>query len=160
MEIALAVVAALSIPFAVIAFVFFHDRWMHEGVTVFKRRGVLRSGTAAPARVLSTEALPKSYGRGSGATGAYSIVYEVLPPGAAPFRAKGVEVMTFVEEDANLSAARQPAQGGTGATVQVKFDPQSHLVVLVRVDAKKWERERAAAKQEAQNALLRQRPSG
>jgi hypothetical protein len=148
----------LATPFMLVAFFFFHDLWMHEGVTVFKRRRALRSGTAAPARILSADMLDKTIGRLSGIAAAYSIVYEVLPPGAPPFRARGIEVMTLAEEDANLRGAS--ALDGKGVTVHVKFDPQSHIVVLVRVDAKKLERQREAAKREAQDALLRGKPRG
>jgi hypothetical protein len=152
------VLLALAIPFTLIAFFFFHDLWMYEGVTVFKRRRVLRSGTAAPARVLSVDVLDKAIGRLGGIASPYSIVYDVLPPGEQPFRAKGIEVMTDAEGDANLGAARGAALDGTDVTVQVKFDPESHLVVLVRVDAKKWKQKHEAARRKAQDALLRGGP--
>ena len=145
------VLLVLATPVTLIAFFFFHDLWMHEGVTVFKRRRVLRSGTAAPARILSADMLNKTIGKLSGIAAAYSIVYEVLPPGAPPFRARGIEVMTFVEKDANVP-------DGASVTVQVRFDPRSHLVVLVRVDIKKWALAREAARRKAQDALLRGGP--
>jgi len=153
---ALAVLQSLALAFAVMGFIFFFiDLRVHGGVTIFKRRHVLRSGTSAPARILSDEMLDKRVVRFGALRSAYSIVYEVLPPGGQPFRAKGIEVMTLVEDNANLRAARRAALDGTGVTVQVRFDPQSHVVVLVRVDAKKWEREHEAARQKAKESLLR-----
>jgi hypothetical protein len=149
-------IGPVAVAFALVAFFFFYDVWMHGGVTVFKRRSVLRSGTAAPARVVSADMqVNKSIKGWNGSASAYSIVYEVLPPGAPPFRAKGVEVMTLQEDNANLRAALRVAMDGTHPTVQVKFDPQSHLVVLVRVDAKKWQQQHDAAMREAREALQR-----
>jgi hypothetical protein len=40
--ITLGVLLALATPLTLIAFFFFHDLWMHEGASVFKRRRVLR----------------------------------------------------------------------------------------------------------------------
>ena len=147
------VLTVVATPLTLLAVVFFYDRWMHEGVSFFTRRRVLRLGTAAPARILSVEMLTKTIAGASGFASASSIVYEVLPPGASPFRAKGIEVMTVAEETANLGAARN-------VTVQVKFDPQSHLVVLVRTNTKKSKRDSEAARREAQDALLRGEPPG
>jgi hypothetical protein len=154
-------IACVAGAFAFVGSVlFFFDLRAHEGVTVFARRRVLRSGTAAPARILSDEMLDKSVVRFGTLPAAYSIVYEVLPPGEQPFRAKAIEVLTDVEHEANLRAGRGGASLGTDVSVRVKFDPKSHLVVLVRVDAKRWKKEQEAERRKATEALLRERPRG
>ena len=143
----------LGIPSMLFAYFFFQDLWMHQGVNLFKRRRVLKSGTAAPARIVSAEMRDKVIGGLRGPASPYAIEYEVLPPGGAPVRATGIEVMTLREDHANLRAARRD-----GRNVQVRFDPQSKLVVLVRVDLKKGEKEHDATMQkarEARDALLR-----
>jgi hypothetical protein len=106
---------------------------------------VLRSGQAASARVLSST-LRVGRSTGSKYNGAYSIIYEVTPPGGATFRAKATEVMFFSEASANLEA---------GGTVNVRFDPADHTVVLVRVDPKPVAHQREAERRAREEALLR-----
>jgi hypothetical protein len=75
--------AFMLLVFSVIGAAFFCvDLWLHEGVSIFKRRRVLRSGMAAPALILSADSLGRGIGRGQGLSSAYSIVYEVLPTDA------------------------------------------------------------------------------
>jgi hypothetical protein len=138
------VLLSISFPFAISYFI---DARLHEGVNMFTRRRVLRQGVAASARVLSSTMLMKP--TGSKFSAAYSIIYEVTPPGAAPFRAKGIEVMFFSEHDANRLRE--------GETVNVRFDSASQTVVLVRVDAKQAQRDKEAALRAKEEALLRGR---
>jgi hypothetical protein len=154
--------AFMLLVFSVIGAVFFCvDLWLHEGVSIFKRRRVLRSGMAAPALILSADSLGRSIGRGQGLSSAYSIVYEVLPTDAPPFRARGVEVLTSGEYNANIIGALQTALAGTSATVQVRVDPERKVIVLVRRGgANRLEQEQRAAKRKAQDALLRGGPPG
>jgi hypothetical protein len=133
---------AISVP---IAISYSLDRNAHEGVDWFARRRVLRSGQAADAKVLSSELMVgKNVGGNHG--GAYSIVYEVMPPGDAPFRKKATEVMYFSEARANLEVGR---------IVQVRFDPETQVVVLVRVSAESARAQADAERREREERLLR-----
>jgi hypothetical protein len=123
------------------------DHRLHEGVNWFKRRRVLSQGVGASAKILSATMLMKA--TGSRLKSAWSIVYEVLPEGEAPFRAKGVEVMYRGESAGNRVRA--------GETVDVKFDPVDHTVVLVRADPKQLLRQREVELKEREEALLKGR---
>lgn len=120
------------------------DRRAHEGASWLRRRRVLRRGVEAAAKVLSTNVLAKWTGtNGLGR----SIVYEVLPPPpAAPFRARGIEVMYSHDLRANPLLP--------GSTVTVRYDPDDLLVVLVWLRAADVERARAAAVHAQEEALL------
>ncbi len=83
-------------------------------------------------------------------TSAYSVVYEVHPPGGAPFRARGIEVMYFSEERANNLTPP--------STVQVRFDPVDHTVTLVRVKAQDAQAQDEARRRAREEALLRGQP--
>jgi hypothetical protein len=121
------------------------DLRLHEGVSVFKRRRVLRRGIEADATILSsTMSMRTTLSR---FTDAYSNVYEVHPSGAPPFRAKGIEVMSFSESSDN-----RLEQNGR---VRVRYDPDDHTVVIVRVDRQKVQREREQAQRAREEALLR-----
>jgi hypothetical protein len=122
------------------------DVRLHEGVSLFKRRRVLKNGTIAEATILSCEVLMKN--TGSRYRSAYSIVYEVHVPGGGCFRAKGIEVMLFSESTANRLS--------TGERVEVRYDSETRLVVLVRVDRKKVDRDREAARRAKEEKLLRE----
>jgi hypothetical protein len=146
--------AISSLAFVVMGSIFFFlDLRVHEGVSFFKRRSVLRAGVAAPARILADKMLNKSVARTGTPRSAYAIDYEVLPPGAPPFRAHGVEVLTMLEDRANLQASRRGALDGTDVTVPVRFDPKSNVVVLVRADTAAYERDVEARRQEAKESL-------
>jgi hypothetical protein len=118
------------------------DRKAHEGVDWFKRRRVLRSGQEAEAQVLSSTVVEGTstapYKR------AYSIVYEVTPAGAAPFRARAIEIMYPGEARANVEE---------GQRVQVRFDPADRTVVLVRPKPNHGAHD--AARRAKEDALLR-----
>ena len=135
---------ALSFAFPVVVS-YWLDRRAHDGVDWFKRRRVLARGQVAEARILSSSLVPTKT-TGSKLSGAYSIVYEVRPDGAAPFRTKAIEVMFFSEARANLVE---------GSTVEVRFDPGDHTVVLVRADIGKLQSDRDAARRAKEDALLR-----
>jgi hypothetical protein len=135
---------AISIPIVVS---YLLDRRTHDGIDWFKRRRVLKEGQAADARVLSSTLVIGKNAGGSKYQGAYSIVYEVLPAGAAPFRAKAIEVLYFSEASANRLT--------TGQIVHVRFDPADQTVVLVRVDPRNADRNREAERIAKENALLR-----
>jgi hypothetical protein len=126
------------------------DRHLHEGVAMFKRRRVLRQGIEASAKVLSRNV--KMTAVNLRQRTAYSLVYEVSPPGEAPFRAKGVEIMYFMETKDN--------ELREGSTVKVKYDPADKTVVLVRVDSKQLFRDRQAAVKAREEALLKGRDDG
>ena len=136
------VVGSISLPM-VIGYII--DARLHEGVNMFRRRKVLRTGVEAQAQVLSSTILMKA--TGSRLDSAYSVVYEVKPPNAAPFRAKAIEVM-FPSEVSNNHLRE-------GQTVTVRYDPADQLVVLVRVDPKQALAAREAALREKEEALLR-----
>jgi hypothetical protein len=135
----------LAIPISISYWI---DIRLHDGVNVFRRRRVLRSGTSAEATILSSEMLMK--GTGSKYKAAYSNIYEIHQPSGGSFRAKGVEVMFFSEAGTNRLRA--------GEEVQVKFDPGDHTVVLVRVDSKKVDQDRETARKAKEEALLRGAP--
>jgi hypothetical protein len=128
-----------------LGFAYWFDRRLHDGVSVFKRRRVLRRGIAADATILSSTMTMRT--TGSRFKAAYSIVYEVHPSGAPPFRAKGIEVMYFSESNDNRLDANE--------RVRVRYDPDDHTVVIVRVDRKKVQREREQAQRAREEALLR-----
>lgn len=129
----------LSAAFPVVV-AFFIDLRLHEGVSWFTRRSVLRTGRAATAKVLSSSVLLRQTGRRYAS--AHSIVYEVLPEGEAPFRAKGIEVLTLSE------SVRE------GASVEVRFDAARKIVVLVRPDPAQVLAAREAARLEREKQLL------
>lgn len=131
----------LSAAFPVVVS-YFIDVRLHEGVGWFTRRHVRRTGVAAKAKVLSMAVLPRQTGRRY--ESAHSMVYEVTQDGQAPFRAKGIEVLTTSE----AVRARE------GTVVDVRFDPASKVVVLVRVDAAQLLAEREAARVEREKKLL------
>ncbi len=79
------VLLSISFPM-VISYVI--DVRLHEGVNMFRRRRVLRTGVEAKAQVLSATMLMKA--TGSKFQSAYSIVYEVQPPDGSPFRANAL----------------------------------------------------------------------
>ena len=99
------------------------DRRLH-GVDCFTRRRVRLRGARAQAEVLSCEPVAgysvHQYAAPS------SLVYEVRPDGAAPFRAKSVEQLQV-----NATTALDVR---VGSSVNVRFDPVSHVVVLERPD--------------------------
>lgn len=121
------------------------DRRNHEGLDWFRRRAILRRGQPARAVVLSSTLLV-GQSTGNKSTGAYSIVYEVRPEGAAPFRQRGLEVMWFSEARAQLVE---------GQEVGVRFDPADGTVVLVRQDARQLLAARDAARRAKEDALMR-----
>lgn len=151
--------SVILVPIAVVVFLlavlggplflsYWLDRRVHDGAGVFKRRRVGKSGVLAEALVLSSAI--KMQSTGSKLVHAYSVVYEIYPPGGAPFRAKGVETMTSSERDANRLKE--------GERVSVRFDPADHTVVLVRVNARQVLNDREAAQRAREEALLRGGP--
>lgn len=134
----------LSVAFPVVIS-YWLDRRNHEGLDWFRRRAILTRGQPARAVVLSSELL---VGRATGSkySGAYSIVYEVRPEGAAPFRQRSVEVMWFSEARAQLAE---------GQEVWVRFDPADGTVLLVRRDARQLLADRDAARRAKEDELLR-----
>ena len=133
---------SLSTPIAVSYLI---DYRLHEGVNYFRRRRVLKQGVAAKAKVLSSNILTKA--TGSRLKSAHSVIYEVSPPGAPAFRAKGIEVLFSSEVTAN--GLRD------GQTVDVRYEPVDHIVVLVRIDPKQALLEREQKIKEKEEALLR-----
>lgn len=138
------VVTLLSISFPMIVS-YIIDVRLHEGVNMFRRRSVLKTGIEAPAQVLSSTMLMKA--TGSRLRSAYSVIYEVKPANAEPFRAKAIEVL-FHSEAANNNVRE-------GQTVTVRYDPADQVVVLVRVDGKQVLADREAALRKKEEALLR-----
>jgi hypothetical protein len=139
------VLLSVSIPVLVS---FLLDLRAHEGVSYFKRRRVLRQGLEAKANVLSSNILLKSTGRRHEVI--YSVVYEVAAVAEPPFRAKGCEVMYL--SDPNARRLRE------GSSVEVRYDPADHTVVLVRIDTRTGRRDREAALRAREEELLKGRP--
>ncbi|MBI5545180.1 MAG: sigma 54-interacting transcriptional regulator [Deltaproteobacteria bacterium] len=138
------VVLSVSLPMVISYLI---DVRLHDGVNLFRRRKVLKTGVEAKAEVLSSTMLMKA--TGSRLRSAYSVVYEVKPADAAPFRAKAIEVL--LHSEAANNRLRE------GQTVTVRYDPADQLVVLVRVDPKGVLAAREAALREKEEALLRRR---
>jgi hypothetical protein len=136
---------ALLLCLLAVALVYWLDRRLHDGVSVFKRRRVLHRGIAADATILSSSMTMRT--TAFYLKDAYANVYEVHPSGAPPFRAKGIEVMSFSESNDNRMNVHE--------RVSVRYDPDDHTVVLVRVDRKKARREREEAQRAREEALLR-----
>ena len=121
---------------------FFKDLRAHEGVSMFKRRRVLKSGVAANATVLSSSRLERDTGVMESAY--YSNVYEVGGPGGELFRAKGIEEMpTGLAVSGYLSLDLK-----VGETVAVKYDLVDHTIVMVNPFVKQHEAERENAQRE------------
>jgi hypothetical protein len=160
--------AAAVVLFVVgdLVYKFLQDRRIHEGVSSFKRRRVLRSGVAANATVLSSlrierktsgmEVLSEPATGNPFGTAYYSNVYEVVTPSGETFRAKGIEKMPTDSGKVSRHACRhfelQP-----GETVAVKYDPVDRTIVLVNPEQKlheAWRLDAAAdrAKEDARRA--------
>jgi hypothetical protein len=136
------VIASASLP---VVGSYLLDRHAHEGVDWFKRRRVRLHGQPAEATILSSSMLT---GRLTGKNlSAYSLVYEVRPPGQPPFRSRAIEVMYFHEAHANRL--------DQGEIVSVRYDPSDKTTVLMRVDVDKAGRDREAARRAKEEALLK-----